>query len=91
MFTESEFELLMEALDALETKDYNEAFTSGLFFGILTDGEPEEKAEKMMQDLEKAKEKGKRIETRIILLKAKLIQMQDENLVSEMKKYAEGG
>ena len=88
-FSDSDIELLMEALDALEKKDVNDAFTTGLLGAMLTKDKDER-----MNDFEKtmndAQEKSKGLKNRIILLKAKLIQMQDEMLVSEAKIYAEG-
>lgn len=79
MFTEDEFELLMEGLDSISQKESYSDFTSLMLGGIFSkDGEREEamnKLQKEQQEREKERELRNR---RIILLKAKLIQFQDK-------------
>ena len=92
MLTNADIDTLLEALDALRTKESNSAFTSVLLGAMLTKNEDKEEwSAKADKTMEEARQKGKSIEETIILLKAKLIGMRDRALVEEMSAQLRNG
>ena len=85
--TKQDCEMLIEALDALETKGTNRAFQTRLIGTMLGASDSEEAKGKleteMMEREEKAKEEAKGIKEKSTLLKAKLIHMGDAALVTD--------
>ncbi len=89
MLTNKEVDVLIDALTAWESKDLAGDLMSSLFTSILTKDDPESKA-KMEAKEEERRLKSER-ETRerkeqSMLLKAKLIQIKQANLVEETGK-----
>lgn len=92
MLTNNDIDTLLEALDALQSKHSNSAFTSILVGAMLSkkvdDDAFKVEAEKKMEE---ARQKGKVIEETVILLKAKLIGMRDRSLIEEMSAHLKAG
>lgn len=87
MFNASEIELLFEALDALEGKGGSEMLVSMLMTAGLTKGDQRDEEMNKLKEEHEQKEADRRLlKERIILIKAKLIQMRDK---SEAQKIAE--
>lgn len=83
MFTQDEVELLMEALDALESKKSTDSLLKGIFKTMLSP--TEEGARKAAEDVGQEVSKGDPLlRDRIILLKAKLIGVRDRMEVSDL-------
>ena len=92
MFTENEFELLMKALDALESKASSDMLVTGMLkIGFSSSKEEAENTtQEVMNEWEEFAEKQKGLKNQIILMKAKLIQMQDSMAIEEAKNFLEG-
>ena len=92
MFTDDEVELLMESLDALQAKESSDMLLMGMMRIGFTNSkeEAENVSDEVLNEMKEAQEKSKGLKNRIILLKAKLIQMQDASAVEEAKKFLEG-
>jgi len=91
MFTEDELELLQEGLDAVLSKKSAEMLNDLLLGTMLASSKEEAslEAHKATQRMKMEKEENKALQNRIILLKAKLIQLSDKiavaNALEEMK------
>ena len=92
MLTNDDIDVLIEALDALQFKHGNSAFTSVLLGAMLSKNKDEDtfRAE-ANKTMEEARQKGKSMEETVILLKAKLIGMRDRVLVDEMSAHLKTG
>ena len=77
-----DIKFLMEALDALESKSTHDVFFESIFeIGMSND---KESASKKMKDKMRVIEDSiEPLKERIIILKAKLIQMKDKNVVDQ--------
>ena len=79
MLTEQEIDILIEALDAWEGRDFTTAVADTIFTSLLPEGEvrdnfvEEREARKEERDLKRKSDAEKSI-----LIKAKLIQMKDQ-------------
>ena len=76
---QGDLEMLLDALDALESKDERDRLTASLF-GIMTANSKEEaksRADELKREHMQGKQKHKQLSERIILLKAKLIRQKD--------------
>jgi hypothetical protein len=81
-FTDAELELMLEGLNELEENLGNGNHPGEILSGILAAGSKEE-AEAMLKDkMEKAKTESRLKRRSIILLKAKLVEMQAESEVA---------
>lgn len=88
---EEDIRLLMETLDALERQDESKLFSSTLMGLMLA--RSEKQAEEVIASAEQqgaeARQKRELFSERIILLKAKLIQMKDKALARALEGGAE--
>ena len=86
MFTNEELDMLMRALDALESSESTNSLLSTMLGGLISKNA--EDARKYMEGQTKKFEDGeaarRQLKDRIIVLKAKLISLRDTNIVSEM-------
>jgi hypothetical protein len=92
MLTNQDIDTIMEALDALQSKFSQSAFTDVLLGAMLSP--KEDKAtwkEEANKTMEEASRKGKEIGETIILLKAKLIGMRDRAIVEEASAFLKNG
>jgi hypothetical protein len=89
-FTSDEIDILMEAVTEWTTASKTGSMLAGLFMGAMVCGGDKKRAGegkdavKRMMDGEDEKQKMR--EEQAILLKAKLIQMRDQVIVSEISK-----
>ena len=83
MFTTDEFELLLEALDALESKSSSDMLTS-MMLGIAFAEDKEEFMERAEKDRERVMREAVPTRERIILMKAKLIQVRDRLMINDL-------
>ena len=86
MLTNKEIDTLIDALTAWETKDMAGNLIGSLFSAMLTKDDPIAKEKARVREEEEAakyeREKAERKE-QSLLLKAKLVQIKQSNLVSE--------
>jgi hypothetical protein len=88
--TNEEIYLLMESLDALQSK----SVTDGLFGSMLSLAfiQDKDEAKKEMDiTMKKAQAEADAIKERLILMKAKLIGMRDRNIVNEASNFLRNG
>lgn len=90
MLNNDDIQILMEALDALESKASRDAFSMSMI-GLMLMDDKEEARREAERELEKAKAETEGMKERIILLKAKLIQMKDKRAVDEMSDILKRG
>ena len=84
MLTNSDIDLLLEALDAYQGKFITEGFNSAMLGLIFSSKEDREKTQnEFTSTLEDAKKLKDQTEEKVILLKAKLITMRDKVVVDE--------
>lgn len=85
MFTEAEIELISDGLDALEAKAGSDFVEMGLIGAIFSNNKDEYKdmLEKQAEEYRAKSDERKLLRQRIILLKAKLIQMSDALAVKD--------
>jgi hypothetical protein len=90
MFDNDEIEFLLIALDAYEQSFNSNALnTSLLSLMILSD---KEEAKLMMeQSIVEAQNEANKVKDRIVLMKAKLIQMRDQATIQEAKDFLKSG
>ena len=83
MFTTDEFELLFEALGALESKASSDMLTS-MMLGMAFAEDKEEFMERAEKDKERIMREAVPMGERIILMKAKLIQLRDRLMIDNL-------
>lgn len=78
-FTIEETTLLLEALDALETKAGGDMLIGGLLGAAFARNEQQakENIEKMKQEMDEKKDKDRALKEQLILLRAKVIQSRN--------------
>ena len=85
MFTDEEIEIILDALDAWE----NQPSSSGMLMSLLGSAliKDEEKAVQFFEkSAEESSRKSKSRRDRVILIKAKIVQMKNEAVVQDMFK-----
>lgn len=86
MFSSEEIDILFKALDALESKQTMDSLF-GMMLGasiISDDDKREEFMDQQKQEMADKEAESQQQRNRIILLKAKLIQMQDRQFVEDL-------
>ena len=85
MFTNDEIDLISESLDALKSKAGMDHIMVGMFSAVLA---PKDASKEILDEQKAefdAKEDERRLlEDRIIMLRAKLIQLRDKNLITDV-------
>lgn len=81
--TYEDYNFLLEALEAKRKEAGQDGMMSGMLGMMFSKGE-EEAQSQFETKMDEAKEKGKLIEERVILLKAKLITMRDQEMVANI-------
>ena len=88
--TNDEINMLMDSLDALQSKSMMDGMFVGLIGSSFASDKDQAKRE-MEATMKEAQEKSDAIRDRVILLKAKLINMKDRNIVSEASDFLRRG
>lgn len=86
MFTSEEVKMLFDGLDALESKSAIDDLMVSVFGAALSRSNEERKEflDKQKQEKDKQEYANQILKERIILLKAKLIQMKDKAFIEEL-------
>lgn len=88
--TNEEIDVLMESLDALQSKSVTDGLFSSIFMSAFSSDREQAKRD-MDLIMEKAQAEANTIKEKIILLKAKLIGMKDKNVVHEASEFLKRG
>ena len=81
-----DIETLMEALDALESKHMRDGLM-GSMFSMMLSKDKEEAHREADKEMAKAKAMTDSIRDKVILLKAKLIGLKDQETVNEVSEF----
>lgn len=85
-----DIEILMEALNALEEKAMSDGLMGGLI-GLMLVGDKSQ-AEKMLdKEMSEARQKDLEVKERVILTKAKLVQMKRKLIAGEAAEFLRKG
>jgi len=91
MLNYDDCEMLLEALDALQSKGGMNNLLTGMlrisFSSSPEDAENEKNS--IMREMDENKDKEEQLRKRITLLKAKIIQIEDSLAVEDMRRFAE--
>jgi len=90
MLNYDDCEMLLEALDALQSKGgMNDLLTGILRISFSSPEDTEEEKNSVMREMDENRDKEEQLKKRITLLKAKIIQIEDSLAVEDMRRFAE--